>query len=315
MTQTAFMFPGVGSQYPGMGIDFYKQFKIFRDIFAEASEILSLDLKSICFEISNKDKLSQLENAQSSILTLSYALHKILESEANIKADFCLGYSLGEFSALACAGAIKFSDALLLVKERSRIINDVIQSKNGTMMWVINLDHDIVQSVCNENIEDNQKVYISAYDTPTQTSISGNKDLVLKVARQLEKKGGLIYPLKMAGPFHCVLMQKAALEMKDILKQFQYQSPLCRVIANCNALPYDGSKCVINNLSHQLMTPINWRQSINYLEKQGVKTAIEIGPKDILTYLLKKNTKNIRGFTFEKPGDLKSLIEKKELIC
>ncbi len=304
MEKLAFLFPGVGAQYVGMSKSLYKNFKIFKETIEEASDVLQLDLHDMCFLKENKERLDRLENAQSALLAFSIATHRVFMQEIGIEPHYCMGHSLGEYSALCCSGAIQFPNALRLVKERGAIVNEVAAGINGTMAWIINLDTKIVETFCKEASKEGQEVYVSAYDSPTQTSISGHSDVLMKVARELEKKGAIVYPLKLNGPFHSPLMKEAAEEMRTILGQYAYKAPKYPVIANRNAMPYEGKEHITDNLSLQLISPIRWKASIEYLLVQGVGIGIEIGPKNVLKFLMAKNTDAIRTYTTDNINDL-----------
>jgi [acyl-carrier-protein] S-malonyltransferase len=298
-----FMFPGVGSQYPGMGRRFYEDFRVFRETVDEAGEILGRDLAKMCFLEPDKEELSKLENAQLSILVVSVGMFRVYMEEIGIGPSFCMGHSLGEYSALCCSGVISFTDALELVRQRGIIINKVSEPLEGTMMWVINLEAGKVEDVCREvsrERESSEKVYVSAYDTPTQTSISGRKDVVMIAARRLEQEGAIVYPLMFSGPFHSPLMEEAARQMKAVLQRFSFGDPVYPVIANRSARPYEGKGSVVDNLSQQLVSPIRWKDSLEYAAAQEVVTGIEIGPKDVLKFLSNKITRAVKAFTLDK---------------
>lgn len=308
MKKIAFMFPGVGSQYVGMGKSLYDNFKLVRHTFEEAGEVLEVDMPKMCFDSCQKDKLAKLENAQASLLTLSVATSRVYMKEIGMNPYLCAGYSLGEYSALCCAGVIDFPEALRLVKERGLIINETASTIDGTMAWVINLDSKIVEEVCEEISGNGKEVFVSAYDTPTQVSISGHTAPLMEAARKLEKKG-IVYPLRLSGPFHCPLMSDAAEKMKSVLRKFQYHESTCPVIANQNVQAYTGSEDVPNNLSLQLIRPIHWRATIEYFLNREVEIAIEIGPKNVLKFLVQKNNTAIKAYTLDNDKDLKEITE------
>ena len=312
MKRIAFLFPGVGSQYVGMGKTLYDNFEIYRRTFEEASEILGIDIKGLCFEKEKKAELDRIENAQAVLVAASEAVYRVFKQEVGLIPDYCMGHSLGEYSALLNAGVIEFPDALKLVRERGLIVNEVASGIQGTMMWVINLDVQIVEDTIKEFSVPGQEVYISAYDTPTQASISGHTEMLMKVAKELEKKGAIVYPLQMSGPFHCPLMKEASERMKSVLRQYSYKNPGCEVIANRNALPYKGADDVIENLSLQLISPIRWKMSLEYLAAQGVGIAIEIGPKNVLKFLVQKNMDSIKVYTTDNDRDMATI--KNDLI-
>lgn len=304
LKKMVFLFPGVGSQYVGMGKSLYDNFKVFKETIEEAGDILKLDFNQLFFSPKKKEELNKLENAQSALLTASIATYRVFMQEIGIQPHYCMGHSLGEYSALCAAGVIRFSDALKLVRDRALVVNAAAEGVNGTMMWVINLDVEILENVCRDAAGQEQEVYISAYDSPTQASISGHTDTLMKVAKGLEKKGAIVYPLKFNGPFHCPLMKEAAEKMKPILQQYHYEKPRYTVIANRDALPYNDAESVVDNLSLQLISPIRWKASIEYLLVQGVGIGIEIGPKNVLKFLMAKNTDAIRTYTTDNTNDL-----------
>lgn len=305
------MCPGVGSQYVGMGKNFYGEKKVFRETINEANDVLGFDIISLCSDSSRKDELFKLENAQLTLVAFSVGLYRVYMEEIGIPPAFILGHSLGEYSALCCAGAIRFPDVLELVSHRGAIINEVSAGLDGTMMWVVNLRERVVRDICRDvtaGCSAGKGVYISAFDSPTQTSISGETSAVMEAAKKLEKAGAIVMPLKMSGPFHSVLMGEACRRMKDVLRQYRFEDLKFPVVANRNALPYEGKECIIENLSEQLVSPIRWMDSLLYMMKQGVNTAVEIGPKDVLKFLVKKNSQIIQAFSIDR--ELNTLKEK-----
>jgi [acyl-carrier-protein] S-malonyltransferase len=261
----------------------------------------------ICFSPGKKAELDKLENAQAILTAFSIASYRVYMQEIGVSPSYCLGHSLGEYSALCSAGVMNFADTLKLVKERGAAVSDAAESINGTMMWVINLDVKIIEDVCREASKEGQEVFISAYDSPTQASISGHTDTLMKTARELEQKGAIVYPLKLSGPFHCPLMKEAAGKMKGILCQYKFTSPAYTVIANRDAQPYKDAAGVIDNLSLQLISPIRWRASIEYLLNEGVSIAIEMGPKNVLKFLMQKNTDVIHVYTTDNDRDVEAI--------
>ncbi|MCP4151674.1 MAG: ACP S-malonyltransferase [bacterium] len=310
MNKIAFLFPGVGSQYTGMSRFFYDNFEIAARTFEEASEILKTDIPGLCFEATRKEELDRLENAQLVLLTAGVALYRVYMAEVGIEPHCAAGHSLGEYTALCCAGVLEFPDALNLVRERARIIKKNAQRLDGTMAWVINMENRIVEEVCDRISGENAGVFISAYDSSTQTSISGHTAPLMAAAKILEKKGAIIFPLKFSGPFHSPLMTPAAQEMETHLQTYDYKHPQWPVIANPNLVPYQGPESVVENLSQQLRQPIRWQDTVDYFVKQGVDTAVEMAPKNVLKFLTLKNTTAITTYTMDKEKDYETLKEK-----
>ena len=307
MSRKVLIFPGVGSHHVGMGKEFYQNFQVVRDTFEEASEVLKVDMAAMCFSVENAEKLNRLENSQTALLTLSTATYKIYMKEVGEIPAYSMGHSLGEYSALCCAGIVQFPETLKLVKERSRILNEVAFTMDGIMAWVINLDNKIVENVCKQEREHGHQVYVSAYDAPKQSSISGTKEAVMQVGRKLEKEGAIVYPLKLSGPFHSPLMEQAAEKFKAILLGYTFSSPIYPVIANYNARPYNDKNCLADCLSLQLIHPIRWQASVDFILKQGIEIAIELGPDRVLKHLMKNNTDKVLPFSLNNMKDLDEL--------
>jgi [acyl-carrier-protein] S-malonyltransferase len=224
-----------------------------------------------------------------------------------------MGHSLGEYSALCAAGVLSFPQALELVRRRGEIIKEVSAALDGTMMWVINLEVEKVVEICGAVCAPGNEVYVSAYDSPAQASISGRSAAVKTAARQMEQAGAIVYPLKFTGPYHSPLMAGAAARMAEVLGQYRFAEVQYPVIANRTARPYEGKSSVAQNLAQQLVSPINWRNSIAYVLEQGVKIAAEIGPKDVLKFLAKKNSDRLDAFAVDKDEDW-NLLKQRLLI-
>lgn len=296
--KVAFVFPGVGSQHTLMAKTFYDHSEIARATFEEASDILKLNLHDICFARDFASKLNEIEVSQVALFTASMAIYRVFEQEIGLVGDYYMGHSLGECSALCASGMLDFVDALEIIQKRGYIIKEVSSTLDGIMMWVINVEHQTVAEVCKEYTDESARVSVSAFDSSTQYSISGHRRAVMRAAEALERRGALVYPLKMSGPFHCQLMVEASRRFKKVLQEYHFKEPERQVIANYTALPYREAKDVIHNLSRQLMSPIRWQESIQFVWMGGVKIAIESGPKDVLTFLMKKNAPDIRCFAF-----------------
>lgn len=294
----ALVFPGVGSQHTNMAKSFYESSRIARETFEEASDTLQMNMEEICFSKDSADKLNEIDISQMALVTASIAIFRVLVKEVGLSPSYCLGHSLGEYSALCASGVIAFSDTLRIVKQRGRLIKETNSSCDGTMIWVINLDNQTVKETCEECSESGSEVYISAYDSPTQCSVSGNNDAIKKLTLILESRGAIVYPLRMSGPFHSPLMVRAAAEMKAVLQKYRYNAPNCEVISNYSTQPYTGAESVIENLSKQLMNPIRWQESVAYLVDRNVKHVIETGPKDVLKFLIRKNTSQLTPHSF-----------------
>jgi [acyl-carrier-protein] S-malonyltransferase len=306
MEKIALMFPGVGAQQVGMGKSFYDRYQVVRETLAEAGDVLKMDFFRLCFSKESENELNRLENAQLALVAVEVAFFRVYMQELGIEPHLCLGHSLGEYPALCSAGVISFPDTLTLVKERGRLLAEAASTLGGMMAWVINLDYKIVERVIARDAAGQNHVFVSAYDSPTQSSISGPRDAVLQVGRELEKEGAIVYPLKLSGPFHSPLMTAAADNFNACLRQFSYHPPRCPIIANQNASPYTHGN-VVENLTSQLTRPVLWQESLHRLREQQVKTAVEIGPGQVLKHLCKNNSIDLTVHSFEKNEHLENL--------
>lgn len=312
MNKVAFLFPGVGSQSAGMGEYFYRTYPLFREVVEEASDAINTDMAKLCGEPGAGGDINRLTNAQCALLTVSYGISQVAIRVLGIEPAWCLGHSLGEYSALCAAEILPFATAVRLVRSRGEIISDVISRLDGTMVWVINIEAEKVEKICRQLRKEGKKVYISAFDTPRQTSISGPRTTVLEAARLLEKIGAIVYPLQLSGPFHCPLMKEAGLLMKKQLEGQSFSIGKYPVIANDNAECYTGPDSVAGHLARQLSHPVQWQQSIRNLTHFGVSNAVEMGPGEVLTFLMPHNTHRIRCLP---AGNEKNITQlKKELL-
>lgn len=293
----ALVFPGVGSQHTLMAQSFYEHSPAAKLIFEEASDVLRLDMKALCFDNDKAEQLNQIDMSQLALLTASIAIFKAFEQETGICTNYMIGHSLGEYSALCASGAMSFADALRIVQQRGAIIQETIKHIDGTMMWVINVETEAVEQICRESAAKGLDLYISAYDSPTQHSISGTREAVMQAVPLIEKLGGIVYPLKLSGPFHSPLMKSAADEMMSVLTRYSFNESCCEVIANCNGQPYTG-KDIASVLAQQLISPVRWQESVKYVASCQVEHVIEIGPKDVLKFLVRKCVPELNPFSY-----------------
>lgn len=304
MLNILFMFPGVGSHYFGMGKTLYDNFPVAKLAFEEASDAVKIDLAKLCFSPDYKDELQKLKNSQIALVCVGVTTYRVFMEEIGISPAFSMGYSLGEYSALVCAGAIQFGDALQMVQERGDVVNDVAKRIAGTMAWVTNIDSQTVVKICEEVSQAGDEVYVSAYDSPLKTSISGTNIAIRKAGEKVVEAGGIAIPIKMSGPFHSPLMKEAANSFQGILSNYNYQQPQYPVISNYTAHPFTDRASISENLSLQLVSPIRWQESLHYGLSLGADIAIELGPKTVLKYLLENNTKEFPVYSFDKAQDL-----------
>lgn len=291
MGKVAFIFPGQGAQYVGMGKDFVEKFSLANEVFEEANESLNMDIKKICLE-GPEEELIKTENTQPAILTTSIAMMKVLESKG-IDCDYTAGLSLGEYTALVKANAIEFADAIKLVKNRGKYMQEAVPLGEGGMAAILGLEKDKVLE-CLEKAEKVGVVEIANYNSPEQIVISGQVE-ALKVAVEEAKKLGAkkAVELSVSAPFHCSLLKPAGEKLKDDLKKIEIHDLEKNVIANVDAKPIENKEEIIPNLIKQVSNSILWCDSVKYMINDGVDTFIEIGPGKTLTSFVKRIAKSM----------------------
>ena len=289
MGKVAFIFPGQGAQYVGMGKDFYESFKESRLVYEEANDSLNMDLKSMCFE-GSEEELMKTENTQPAILATSIAIMKALEKEG-MDCDYTAGLSLGEYTALVKSGGIKLSDALKLVKIRGKLMQEAVPQGIGGMAAILGLEREKIKEAI-EEVKDKFLVEIANYNSPEQIVISGIKEgveIACKKALELGAKKAIILPV--SAPFHSSLLEPAGKKLKDVLETttlFDLQKDL---ISNVDAKPVAKKDEVKEKLVKQVSSSVLWQDSIEFLIEKNVDTFIEIGPSKSLTCFVKRISK------------------------
>lgn len=306
--KTALLFPGQGSQYVGMSTGICERYEIARRVFEEAGDALGMDLKKLC-DAGPLDELTKTFNSQPAILVTSVAMYRIYMEQVGVVPSCLAGHSLGELTALTCAGAIDFTDAVKLVRQRGLFMQEAVALGAGAMTAVMGMDQETIAAVCQKISTENNMVVISNYNSPEQTVISGHQDAVARAAEELAGKGARTIPLKVSAPFHSPLMQSAADKFETELHKYKYQDPQYPVLSNVTAKPYAGKDQLIHNLTAQLVQPVQWTASMAYLQSQGIELTVEIGPGIVLRDLMKKNVPGIPAFSYDKEKDVKKLME------
>lgn len=299
MNKRAFIFPGQGSQKVGMLDVFTKYHPKIKPLFETANEICGVDLWQMVNE-GSADTLNQTVNTQPALLTASIALWECFAAE--MKPDFLAGHSLGEYSALVAAGAIKFEDAVALVKFRGELMQKAIPAGEGSMAAILGLNDDAVDKICQET---NGVVAAANYNSPGQVVISGSVDAVKLAAEQCKEQGAKrVLALPVSIPSHCPLMQSAADELAVALDDIEMQRPEIPVVQNVNAQIAESVSEIKKLLVAQLYSPVKWTQDIHYLISQGVSEFIECGPGKVLSGLGKRISREVEfksiGFLLEK---------------
>jgi [acyl-carrier-protein] S-malonyltransferase len=285
----AYIFPGQGAQYVGMGKDLYDNFPLAREVFNKANEIVGFDLKKLCFE-GPADKLSTTMYSQPAILVTSVAALRSLESQiSGLNVQAALGLSLGEYSALTAAGSLEFEDAVNLVKLRGQYMEEASRENPGKMASIIGLGRDVVEEICKDT-----GCEIANLNCPGQIVISGKDDAIPKAAGMAKEKGAKrSIILEVSGPFHSSMMNSAKEKLKVVLDRIDIKKPALSFIGNVNASYETDAEKIKENLLTQLTSRTYWEDSVKLLANDGVKTFLEIGPGKVLKGLLRRIDSNL----------------------
>jgi len=289
MSKVAFVFPGQGSQVVGMGRDIFQTSSMARQVFEEADETLGFSLSKLCFE-GPENKLRQTKNTQPAIMTVSIACLRAAFGDKNgIQPVFVAGHSLGEYTALVVAGVLSFSNGLRLVRERARLMQEAGEKRPGGMAAIIGLDLVSLQEVCRETGTE-----VANINSPKQTVISGtNKGLVWAMNLAKARGARKVIRLNVSGGFHSLLMQSAVEGLTRAISQFDFSDPMVPLVANITARPAFTVEEIKNGILQQVCGCILWQSSIEYMINAGVSTFIEIGPRQVLTKLIKKISSDV----------------------
>lgn len=308
MNGFVFLFPGQGSQYVGMGKDFYENYPAVREIFEQASDLLGIDFKQLCFS-GPESNLIQTENVQPSVTLINAACFKVLKEEG-ISPIASAGHSLGEYSALFASDAIDFAALMKLTGERGRFMKEAADKSPGGMIAVMGSEIEKVREVCKKAEDDNCLVEIANYNSLRQVILTGRKADLDKVTELLKKEGiKLIIPLKVSGPWHSRLMHEASIKMKEILKEQEIRKPIIPVIANATGDYESEPEEIKKNLIDQIKSPVLWVNSIERFIKDEYTNFIEAGPKSVLSGLMKEINKDAKIYNVENTISLRKLLE------
>ena len=288
------IFPGQGSQSIGMAKDFYDNFDYIKDYFKQADEILNKNLSKIILN-GTKEQLDQTENTQPAIFLASYSIFKAIEKESLFKlknAKFFAGHSLGEYSALCCAGSISFEQTIRLLKYRGIAMQNALPKEKGGMIAVLGADINII----NEILENNKKefnCFIANDNSIGQIVISGELKSLDKLAGKLKMQNIRNVLLPVSAPFHCPLMKEATEEMKTRINETKFLDPKIEIVSNVTSKPVNNAEEIKKLLVEQIEKPVRWRESVNNMINSGVSKFIEMGPGKVLSGLVKRIDRNV----------------------
>ena len=304
--QIAFVFPGQGSQYVGMGKDLCDTFDAAKKVFADADDALGFRLSEVCFSGPEAD-LKLTENTQPAILTASIAALRVLESETPLRPAFVAGHSLGEYSALVAAGALEFRDAVKVVRERGRLMQQAVPAGEGAMAVVLGLEMDAVSALCKDAAQ-GEVVSPANFNGSGQVAIAGAKQAVARAMALAKERGAKrVLDLPVSAPFHCQLMQPAADGLEKILHSVVVRPFDVGVVTNVEADVNRDAGRVKPLLIEQAVRPVRWEESVKKLAALGCRRAVEVGPGKVLKGLMKRIAPAMEVDNFEAPADLSKM--------
>ena len=303
----ALLFPGQGSQLVGMGSEFYNEFDLVKKIFKEADEKLGYSITKMILE-GPTDQLQLTKNTQPAILTVSYSIFKVLKQEFEndlSEFKFFAGHSLGEYSALVCSEALNFTDAIYLLHERGKAMQNAVPVGKGLMIAVIGLEISEINNLIS-SIQDQEGVCEIANDNANgQVIISGDKISVEKLLILLKEKKIKSIPLKVSAPFHCSLMKPAAKIMKEKIDNTKFEKPKFEIVNNVTAKPEKNPSVIKQLLVSQIFSTVKWRDSLINMSNEGIKKFVEIGPGKALSGMVKRTVESSKCFSINTIADIK----------
>ena len=305
----AILFPGQGSQIVGMGSEFYNKFSIVKKIFNQADEKLKFKISKIILE-GPEEELKLTKNTQPAILTVSYAIFSVLKKEFKYNFEntkFFAGHSLGEYSALVCAESLKFEDALYLLYERGKAMQEAVPVNEGTMIAVLGSKIEELKKLIIE-AKINGVCEIANDNADGQTILSGDVNsinLLKNILKDYKKK---FIPLNVSAPFHCSLMKPAALSMQNKIESVIFKKPIFDIVCNVTSNPENDPEKIKKLLIEQICSTVRWRESILHMSKEKISNFLEIGPGKVLTGMVKRTIKDTKCFSINSIDDIKKVI-------
>jgi [acyl-carrier-protein] S-malonyltransferase len=307
MSKTAFLFPGQGSQFAGMGKSLAGEFPVARATFDEADAALGLAISDLCFN-GPEEELKLTQNTQPALLTVSIAAFRVLEQQG-IRADYVAGHSLGEYSALVASGSLGFQDAVKLVRKRGRYMQEAVPPGVGAMAALLKLPEGKLDDILKQAAE-NEVVTAANFNSPDQVVIAGHAGAVhraMELAKQAGAKRAIALPV--SAPFHSPLMKPAQEKMQNELDAVEFKDLNIPLINNWQAREIRSGANAREGLYHQIPNSVLWTQTIRYLADHKVTTFVELGAGAVLTGLLRNIDPALKGYKFGEPSDLEKLMQ------
>ena len=306
MSHIAFIFPGQASQYPGMGKELFEKYEPARKVFEEADRVLGFSLSQLCFE-GPDDELKLTQNTQPAILAASVAAYGVLAANG-ILPDYVAGHSLGEYSALVAAGALGFPEALTLVRNRGRYMQEAVPVGQGAMAAILGLEEEVLMGICAEAAQ-GEVVSPANFNSPQQMVIAGSAGAVQRAMKLAKDKGAKrVAPLPVSAPFHCALMRPAEIQLRQDIAQLRFSDPAFPVVNNADAAEITTSSRIGDSLVRQVCSPVRWTESMQFLIRRGVEFFVEVGPGRVLSGLLRQIDRNVKLANVENEKSLNETL-------
>lgn len=309
MGKRAFIFPGQGSQQPGMGKLMADAYAGAAEVFARADDVLGLPLSRLCFD-GPADELMLTVNTQPALLAVSWACYRVLEG-AGVKPDFVAGHSLGEYTALVAARALSFEDALRTVRNRGRYMQEAVEVGVGAMAAILGTPRNVVEETCREVCREHPEWVCSPanFNSPQQIVIAGHAAAIEQAAERLRTRGARrVVMLPVSAPFHCALMKPAEERLAADLRDLPFQDLRVPLITNVDAEVTTSGERARDALMRQVSRPVRWEDSIRRLIELGVSTFVEVGPGRVLTGLVKNIDRTVEALSVEDPVSLQETL-------
>jgi [acyl-carrier-protein] S-malonyltransferase len=314
MKKIAYIFPGQGAQYVGMGKDLFEKSKASQQVFEKADKLLGIGLSKICFQ-GPAEQLKRTDICQPSILATSIACLEALKEQAGdnlnkILPSYCAGLSLGEYSALVASRVLSLEDALKIVRKRGQFMEEAAKINRGAMMSVIGLDEQKVRQICAKH-----SCFVTNLNCPGQVVISGLAKNLQGIEQDASAQGALrVIPLEVSGAFHTPLMQEASIKLAEELEHYSFNKPEVNVVFNVSANIESSTDKIKNNLVKQVASSVLWEESIRLMLKSGISTFVEIGPGKVLKGLLRRIDPSSMVYNVETFDSVNALL-KEDFVC
>jgi [acyl-carrier-protein] S-malonyltransferase len=302
------IFPGQGSQSVGMAKDLYNKFKIIKELFSQADEILKFSITKLILD-GPKEELDQTENTQPAMFLVGYSIFQLIKKDFNIdlnKANYFAGHSLGEYTALACAEALSFSETLRLLRIRGKSMQEAVPKGEGGMVAILGSTFDTIEKIIIEN-NNNYKCYIANDNSNGQLVVSGKINDLDLLIKDLKKNNIKSIKLSVSAPFHCKLMKNATKIMQNEIQKCDFKNPKNTLISNVTSQEVNDASLLKESLVKQIESRVRWRENVNLMLEKKVNQFIEIGPGKVLSGLVKRIDKNVITSSINSEEDIKKI--------